>query len=68
MRVPPKLGGRLRSTSGARLAAIRLPGNRFSLARVPDPVEGGEVLGVGVGQGVEVFLGGGDLGVTQCGP
>lgn len=32
---------------------------------VPDLVEGGEVLVVGVGEGVEVLLGGGDLGVSQ---
>jgi hypothetical protein len=30
-----------------------------------DAVEGVEVLGVGVGEGVEVFLGGGDLGVAH---
>ena len=29
------------------------------------PVQGVEVLGVGVGEGVEVFLGGGDLGVAH---
>jgi hypothetical protein len=29
------------------------------------PVEGVEVLGVGVGKGVQVFLGGGGLGMTH---
>ena len=33
---------------------------------VAGPVEGVEVLGVGVGEGVEVFLGGGDLGVAHA--
>jgi hypothetical protein len=31
-----------------------------------DLVEGGEVLGVGVGGGVEVFLGGLDVGVAEA--
>src|SRR5680860_334714 len=31
-----------------------------------DPTKGVEVLGVGVGEGVEVFLGGGDLGVSHA--
>ena len=43
--------GRLRWRSGGRVA---------------DAVEGGEVLGVGVGEGVEVLLGGGDLGMTHA--
>jgi len=30
-----------------------------------DPVEGGEVLGLGIGEGVEVLLSGGDLGVPH---
>src|SRR4051794_657643 len=30
------------------------------------PVEGGEVLSVGVGEGMEVFLGGGDLRVAHA--
>jgi hypothetical protein len=33
---------------------------------VAGPVEGREVLGVGVGEGVEVLLGGGDLGVAHA--
>jgi hypothetical protein len=36
-----------------------------SRARAADPVECGEVLGVGVGKGVQVLLGGGDLCVTH---
>ena len=34
--------------------------------RVADAVECGEVLGVGVGEGVQVFLGGGDLSVSHA--
>ena len=34
--------------------------------RAADPVECGEVLLIGVGEGVEVFLGGGDLGVAHA--
>ena len=45
---------------------LRLAGRvRWRSGEAADAVEGGEVLGVGVGEGVEVFLGGGDLGVAH---
>jgi len=49
-----------------RSGSISRPGPVGPGGRAADAVEGGEVLGVGVGEGMEVFLGGGDLSVTHA--
>ena len=51
----------VRTTFLARCGAVGVLGVSSA-----DAVEGVEVLGVGVGEGVEIFLGGGDLGVAHA--